>query len=65
VGDIALWVVPAGIIGGRIYFDITTPDGHPARLVRGVRGLVRRPRHLGRRRCSAAWSASGGCAGAA
>ena len=25
VGDVALWVVPAGIIGGRIYFDITTP----------------------------------------
>lgn len=24
--DIALWVVPAGIIGGRIYFDITTPQ---------------------------------------
>ncbi|MDR3032979.1 MAG: prolipoprotein diacylglyceryl transferase, partial [Kitasatospora sp.] len=23
VGDIALWSVPAGIIGGRIYFDIT------------------------------------------
>jgi prolipoprotein diacylglyceryltransferase len=27
VGDIALWSVPAGIIGGRIYFDITTPIG--------------------------------------
>jgi prolipoprotein diacylglyceryl transferase len=27
--DIALWVVPAGIIGGRIYFDITTPDDIP------------------------------------
>jgi prolipoprotein diacylglyceryl transferase len=25
VGDVALWAVPAGIIGGRIYFDITTP----------------------------------------
>ena len=27
--DIALWVVPAGIIGGRIYFDITTPADIP------------------------------------
>ena len=25
VGDVALWAVPAGIVGGRIYFDITTP----------------------------------------
>src|SRR6202453_5241842 len=25
VGDVALWGVPAGIVGGRIYFDITTP----------------------------------------
>ena len=31
VGDVALWAVPAGIIGGRIYFDITTPfDIRPA-----------------------------------
>ena len=29
VGEIALWVVPAGIIGGRIYFDITTPMDVP------------------------------------
>src|ERR1700748_2343943 len=29
VNDIALWVVPAGIIGGRIYFDITTPMDIP------------------------------------
>jgi prolipoprotein diacylglyceryl transferase len=26
VGDAALWAVPAGIVGGRIYFDITTPS---------------------------------------
>jgi prolipoprotein diacylglyceryl transferase len=26
VGDVALWAVPAGIIGARIYFDITTPS---------------------------------------
>jgi prolipoprotein diacylglyceryl transferase len=31
VNDVALWGVPAGIIGGRIYFDITTPfDIRPA-----------------------------------
>ena len=29
VNDIALWVVPAGIAGGRIYFDITTPADIP------------------------------------
>jgi prolipoprotein diacylglyceryl transferase len=29
VNDIALWVVPAGIIGGRIYFDVTTPADIP------------------------------------
>jgi prolipoprotein diacylglyceryl transferase len=29
VTEIALWVVPAGIIGGRIYFDITTPMDIP------------------------------------
>jgi prolipoprotein diacylglyceryl transferase len=25
VGDVATWAVPAGIIGGRLYFDLTTP----------------------------------------
>jgi phosphatidylglycerol---prolipoprotein diacylglyceryl transferase len=29
VNDIALWAVPAGIIGGRIYFDLTTPADIP------------------------------------
>jgi prolipoprotein diacylglyceryl transferase len=29
VGDVALWAVPAGIIGGRIYFDLTTPADIP------------------------------------
>src|SRR6516165_5617980 len=29
VSDVALWAVPAGIIGGRIYFDITTPFDIP------------------------------------
>ncbi len=29
VADVALWSVPAGIIGGRIYFDVTTPKYIP------------------------------------
>jgi prolipoprotein diacylglyceryl transferase len=29
VADVAVWAVPAGIIGGRIYFDITTPFDIP------------------------------------
>ena len=29
VGDVAIWSVPAGIIGGRIYFDVTTPMDIP------------------------------------
>jgi phosphatidylglycerol---prolipoprotein diacylglyceryl transferase len=29
VTDVALWAVPAGIIGGRIYFDLTTPFDIP------------------------------------
>jgi prolipoprotein diacylglyceryl transferase len=29
VGDVALWAVPAGLIGARIYFDITTPADIP------------------------------------
>ncbi len=29
VSDVAIWVVPAGIIGGRIYFDLTTPADIP------------------------------------
>ena len=29
VYDVAMWSVPAGIIGGRIYFDITTPMDIP------------------------------------
>jgi prolipoprotein diacylglyceryl transferase len=29
VADVATWAVPAGIIGGRIYFDITTPNDIP------------------------------------
>jgi prolipoprotein diacylglyceryl transferase len=29
VGEVAIWAVPAGIIGGRIYFDLTTPKYIP------------------------------------
>jgi prolipoprotein diacylglyceryl transferase len=29
VADVAIWAVPAGIIGARIYFDITTPGDIP------------------------------------
>ena len=29
VDEIALWGVPAGIVGGRIYFDLTTPKDIP------------------------------------
>jgi prolipoprotein diacylglyceryl transferase len=29
VADVATWAVPAGIIGGRVYFDITTPADIP------------------------------------
>src|SRR5580692_1917443 len=29
VGDVAIWSVPAGIVGGRIYFDVTTPMDIP------------------------------------
>ncbi|MFL5861022.1 MAG: prolipoprotein diacylglyceryl transferase family protein, partial [Solirubrobacteraceae bacterium] len=28
--EIAMWAFPAGLIGGRIYFDITTPSQIPA-----------------------------------
>src|SRR3981081_1139841 len=41
VNDIALWVVPAGIIGGRIYFDITTP-AHTPHVWAGARSVWRR-----------------------
>jgi prolipoprotein diacylglyceryl transferase len=29
VYDVAMWAVPAGIVGGRIYFDVTTPFDIP------------------------------------
>ena len=39
VGDVALWAVPAGIVGGRIYFDLTTPKYIPHHSVRGAGGV--------------------------
>jgi prolipoprotein diacylglyceryltransferase len=53
VGEIALWGVPAGIIGGRIYFDITTPMDIP-HVWYGPFAIW-----------SAAWWVSGGCASTA
>jgi prolipoprotein diacylglyceryltransferase len=50
--DISAWAVPFGILGGRIYHVITTPEpyfgsgGSPVRALQGwarVDGLVRRP----------------------
>ena len=50
VYEVAMWGFPAGLIGGRIYFLITTPEPDPAALVGAVRGLEGRPRDLGRHR---------------
>ena len=51
--DIAVWAVPFGIVGGRLYHVITAHEpyfgagGHPLRRLRDLGG---RPRHLGRDR---------------
>ena len=51
--DIAAWAVPFGIVGGRLYHVITTPQpyfgegGDPSNALSHLGG---RPRHLGRRR---------------
>jgi prolipoprotein diacylglyceryl transferase len=29
IEEVALWGVPSGIVGGRLYFDVTTPDEMP------------------------------------
>ena len=50
VADVAIWAVPAGIIGGRIYFDLTTPKYIPHHWWGGIRRVGRRPRDLGRGR---------------
>ena len=63
VYSVAWWGFPAGLVGGRIYFDITTPSQMPASLVGPVCDLGRRPRDLGRHRGSAPRSGSGTCAG--
>ena len=46
--DVAMWSVPAGIIGGRMLLRHHHAGRHPARLVRRVRSVVRRSRYLGR-----------------
>ena len=51
--DIAAWAVPFGIVGGRLYHVITTPQpyfGAGRRPVERVHDLGGRPRHLGRGR---------------
>ena len=39
--EIAMWAFPAGLIGGRIYFDITTPAKIPPHCVPGLGEHVR------------------------
>ncbi len=65
VYDVAIWAFPAGLIGGRLYFDITSFGEMPAHLVGPVRGLGRRARHLGRNRRRRRWSGSGASTGPA
>ena len=66
--DIAAWAVPFGIVGGRLYHVITTPEpyfGPGGDPVEALYDLAGRPRHLGRRRArrrSAPASAAGGTA---
>ena len=62
VGDIAIWAVPFGIIGGRIYHVVTEPAGVlrlGRRSLQRAADLERRPRHLGGRPLGAlgAWIA--------
>ena len=64
VADIAIWAVPFGLVGGRLYHVITDPTsyfGDGRRPDRGALHLAGRPRHLGRdraRRASAPGSAA-------
>ncbi len=48
--EVAIWAFPAGLIGGRLYFDITSFNEMPHTWWGPVRGLGRRPRDLGRDR---------------
>ena len=69
VWDIAIWAIPFGIIGGRLYHVFSSPDAVLRPRLRRHRRPVpdpadpaRRPGHLGRRACSAPW-APGSAAG--
>ena len=65
VSDVALWVVPAGIIGGRIYFDLTTPADIP-HVWYGVFAVWSGGLGIWGGVCARhGWSASGGCASSA
>ena len=62
---VALWGVIAGVIGARLYHDITSWNQDPTihgPLVGLRRRLGRRPRHLGRASRSASSRAPGSCA---
>ena len=68
IADVATWAVPFGLVGARLYHLATNPElywGGPdgPGTIGALEDLGRRPRHLGRRRCSAR-SAPGSPAGA-
>ena len=63
--DVAFWAVPFGIIGGRIYHVISSPDAYfgPGGDPLGrLHDLGRRPRHLGRDRARRGRRVRSGCA---
>ena len=56
ISDIAIWAVPFGLVGGRLYHVITDCDlyfGEGKHPVERALRLARRPRHLGRDRARA------------
>ena len=48
VYTVALWGVPAGILGARLYHDVTSWNECPAQLVGLAGGVAGRSWHLGR-----------------